>query len=87
MPRDREAPTVVIVHGAWAEATSWREVISLLHVEGLSVIAVQNPLSALADDVDAVTRAIDRRAVRSYLSVMDTVGLSSRRPELRALLH
>ena len=59
MPRDR-APTVVIVHGAWADATSWREVIALLHVEGLTVVAVQNPLTALADDVDAVTRAIDR---------------------------
>ena len=56
MPRDREAPTVVIVHGAWVDGTSWREVIALLHVKGLSVIAVQNPLSALADDVDAVAR-------------------------------
>ena len=60
MQRD-PAPTVVIVHGAWADATSWREVIALLHVKGLSVIAVQNPLSALADDVDAVTRAINRQ--------------------------
>ena len=60
MPRD-PAPTVVIVHGAWADATSWREVIALLHVKGLSVIAVQNPLSALADDVDAVTRVINRQ--------------------------
>ena len=61
MPRDHEAATVVIVHGAWVDATSWREVIALLHVEGLSVIAVQNPLSALADDVDAATRVIDRQ--------------------------
>ena len=61
MPRDHEAPTVVIVHGAWADGTSWREVIALLHVEGLSVIAVQNPLSALGDDVDAVTRVLKRQ--------------------------
>jgi len=61
MRRDREAPTVVIVHGAWADGTSWREVIALLHVEGLSVIAVQNPLSALGDDVDAVTRVLKRQ--------------------------
>jgi hypothetical protein len=32
----------MIVHGAWADGTSWREVIALLHVEGLSVVAVQN---------------------------------------------
>ena len=52
---------MVIVHGAWADGTSWREVIALLHVEGLSVIAVQNPLSALGDDVDAVTRVLKRQ--------------------------
>jgi pimeloyl-ACP methyl ester carboxylesterase len=52
---------VVIVHGAWVDGTSWREVIALLHVKGLSVIAVQNPLSALGDDVDAVARVIKRR--------------------------
>lgn len=60
-PRDRETPTVVIVHGAWADGTSWREVIARLHVKGLSVIAVQNPLSALRDDVDAVARVIKRQ--------------------------
>jgi pimeloyl-ACP methyl ester carboxylesterase len=61
MPRDLKAPTVVIIHGAWVDATSWREVIALLQVEGLSVIAVQNPLSSLADDVDTATRVIDRQ--------------------------
>ena len=59
--RDREPPTVVIVHGAWADGTSWREVIALLHIEGLSVVAVQNPLTELGDDVEAVTRAIGRQ--------------------------
>ena len=61
VPRDGETPTVVIVHGAWADGTSWREVIALLHVEGLSVIAVQNPLTALGDDVDAVARVLKRQ--------------------------
>ena len=54
-------PTVVIVHGAWVDGTSWREVIALLHVKSLSVVAVQNPLSALQDDVDAVARVIKRQ--------------------------
>jgi pimeloyl-ACP methyl ester carboxylesterase len=53
-------PTVVIVHGAWVDGTSWREVIARLHVKGLSVVAVQNPLSALQDDVDSVARVIKR---------------------------
>ena len=61
IPRDLNAPTVVIVHGAWVDATAWREVIALLQVTGLSVVAVQNPLSALADDVDAVTRSINQQ--------------------------
>ena len=51
----------MITHGAWADATSWREVIALLQARGLSVIAVQNPLSALADDVDAVTRVLNHQ--------------------------
>ena len=51
----------MIAHGAWVDAASWREVIALLQVKGSSVIAVQNPLSALADDVDAVTRAINHQ--------------------------
>ena len=57
MSRDHKAPTVVIVHGAWVDGTSWREVIALLHVKGVSVIAVHNPLSALGDDVDAEVAA------------------------------
>jgi hypothetical protein len=36
---------VVIAHGAWIDATGWREVIALLQAEGLSVMPVQNPLS------------------------------------------
>jgi pimeloyl-ACP methyl ester carboxylesterase len=51
----------VIAHGAWADATSWREVIALLQAKGLKVVAVQNPLTALADDVDAVTRVLDHQ--------------------------
>jgi pimeloyl-ACP methyl ester carboxylesterase len=61
MPRDLDAPTVVIAHGAWVDAMGWREVIALLQLKGLSVIAVQSPLSSLADDVDAVTRAINQQ--------------------------
>ncbi len=60
-PRDLESPSVVIAHGAWADATSWREVIALLQARGLGVVAVQNPLSALTDDVDAVTRVLDHQ--------------------------
>ena len=55
------APTVtnvVLVHGAFADGSSWSKVIPLLEAKGLHVTAVQNPLSSLADDVAATKRAI-----------------------------
>jgi pimeloyl-ACP methyl ester carboxylesterase len=49
---------VVIVHGAWADGSSWSKVIPLLQSKGLHVVAVQNPLTSLAEDVAATRRAI-----------------------------
>jgi pimeloyl-ACP methyl ester carboxylesterase len=49
---------VVLVHGAFADGSSWDRVIPLLEAKGLHVTAVQNPLSSLADDVAATKRAI-----------------------------
>ena len=51
--------TVVLVHGAFADGSSWNKVIPLLEAKGLNVVAVQNPLSSLDADVDATKRAID----------------------------
>lgn len=50
--------TVVLVHGAFADGSSWAKVIPLLQAEGLNVVAVQNPLTSLGDDVAATQRAI-----------------------------
>ena len=52
-------PTVVLVHGAFADGSSWNAVIPLLQAKGLKVVAVQNPLTSLADDVAFANRAID----------------------------
>jgi pimeloyl-ACP methyl ester carboxylesterase len=52
-------PSVVIVHGAFADGSDWARVIPLLQAKGVSVTAVQNPLSSLGDDVAAAKRAID----------------------------
>jgi pimeloyl-ACP methyl ester carboxylesterase len=49
---------IVIVHGAWADGSSWSKVIPLLQTKGFHVVAVQNPLTSLADDVAATKRAI-----------------------------
>jgi len=56
---DSERPTVVLVHGAFADGSSWNRVIPKLHAQGLNVISVQNPLTSLADDVAATRRALD----------------------------
>jgi pimeloyl-ACP methyl ester carboxylesterase len=49
---------VVLVHGAWADGSSWAKVIPLLEKAGLNVVAVQNPLTSLSDDVATTKRAI-----------------------------
>jgi pimeloyl-ACP methyl ester carboxylesterase len=53
-----EARNVVLVHGAWADGSSWAEVIPLLQAAGLKVTAVQNPLTSLDDSVAATRRAL-----------------------------
>jgi len=52
-------PTIVLVHGAWADGTGWQHVIPLLEDDGYPVIAVQNPLISLANDVETTKRVID----------------------------
>jgi len=52
------AKSVVLVHGAFADGSSWDAVVPLLQAKGLKVIAVQNPLTSLADDVAFTKRAL-----------------------------
>lgn len=51
-------PNVILVHGAWADGSSWSKVIPLLARQGLSATAVQLPLTGFDADVAAVQRAI-----------------------------
>ena len=59
--KPRPDPTVILVHGAWADGSSWAEVIARLQERGVSVVSVQNPLTSLADDVAPVSRAVSRQ--------------------------
>ncbi|WP_145543495.1 alpha/beta hydrolase [Yersinia frederiksenii] len=43
---------ILLVHGAWADGSQWRYIIPALHAMGHRVIAIQNPLTSLADDVE-----------------------------------
>ncbi len=53
----RSVKNVILVHGAWADGSSWSKVIPLLEARGLKVTAVQLPLTSLADDVATLKRA------------------------------
>jgi len=52
------AKNVVLVHGLYADGSSWIDVIPYLERAGLQVTAVQNPLTSLADDVAATRRVL-----------------------------
>jgi pimeloyl-ACP methyl ester carboxylesterase len=51
---------IILVHGAWADGSSWSGVIPVLAAKGYHVVAVQLPLTSLADDDAATERAIAR---------------------------
>ncbi len=68
--RSKPKPRIVLVHGAWADATGWQELIPLLEREGYPVIAVQNPLTGLADDIATTKRLIDAESVKGPVIVV-----------------
>jgi pimeloyl-ACP methyl ester carboxylesterase len=51
---------VVLVHGAWADGTSWGKVIDALKADGVHVVAAPLPLTSLAEDTAALDRALER---------------------------
>src|SRR5262245_66302154 len=50
--------SIVLVHGAFADGSSWAKTIPILESRGFRVTAVQNPLTSLADDANATRRII-----------------------------
>jgi pimeloyl-ACP methyl ester carboxylesterase len=52
--------TVVVVHGAWADGSSWQAIVGPLEDHGLNVIAAPIPLTSLSDDAAALKRTIAR---------------------------
>jgi pimeloyl-ACP methyl ester carboxylesterase len=53
-PQDGSRPTVVLVHGAFAESASWNDVIGRLQDQGYTAIAAANPLRSVASDAEFV---------------------------------
>lgn len=60
MAETKMAPTFVLVHGAWADGSSWRKVIEGLEAHGAKAAAAPLPLTSVSDDI----RALDRRLAR-----------------------
>ena len=56
---DANRPIIVLIHGAWADASGWDQVIALLQRQGFAVRAVQNPLTSLPNDVLNTKRVLD----------------------------
>jgi pimeloyl-ACP methyl ester carboxylesterase len=54
----KRTTTVLLVHGAWSNASAWSKVLPLLDEAGVSAIAAQLPLASLPDDVATLKRAI-----------------------------
>jgi pimeloyl-ACP methyl ester carboxylesterase len=52
--------TVVLVHGAWADGSSWAKVIGPLAADGIKVVAAPLPLTSFRDDVSALDRTLER---------------------------
>jgi len=51
----------VLVHGAFADGSSWNKVIPILEAHGAHVVAIQNSLKSLKEDADSAERAIDQQ--------------------------
>lgn len=52
-------PTIVLIHGAWADGSCWQEVIPILQKSGYKVVAAQLPLANFAEDVSFAKRVIE----------------------------
>ena len=54
------AVSVVLVHGAWADGSSWAKIIAALAADGIPAVAAPLPLTSFQDDVAALDRALER---------------------------
>lgn len=60
MSGSKERTSVVLVHGAWADGSSWSDIIGPLLSKGLDVLAAPIPLTSLSDDLAALDRTLER---------------------------
>ncbi len=82
--------SVVLVHGAWADGSSWAKVIGSLAEEGIGVAAAPLPLTSFRDDVAALDRTLARAAgpviVVGHAYAGAVIG-ATRNEKVRALVY
>lgn len=61
MTKDKTETTVVLVHAAWADGSSWNKVTGVLQNKGLKVVAAQIPLTSFSDDVAVLRKVLLRQ--------------------------
>jgi hypothetical protein len=82
--------SVVVVHGAWADGSSWSKIIRPLTADGIAVSAAPLPLTSLQDDVAALDRALERApgpAVLAGHAYADAVIAATRCDKVKGLVY
>lgn len=91
-PATAAKPTIVLVHGAFADASGWDAVIRILQAKGYEVSAVQNPLTSYEVDVEMTKRLIDAQkgatvvVAHSYGGAVITEAAAGN-PNVKALVY
>ena len=89
-PQNVSRPTVVLVHGAFAESASWNDVIGRLQDQGLTVIAAANPIRSVSGDAEFVAsifEAVGGPIVAVGHSYGGTVITNAARDNVKALVY
>jgi pimeloyl-ACP methyl ester carboxylesterase len=82
--------SVVLVHGAWADGSSWSKIIAPLAAHGVGVSAPPLPLTSFGDDVAALDRALERARGPVVLAAHAYAGAvigATRSDKVRALVY
>jgi pimeloyl-ACP methyl ester carboxylesterase len=86
------AAAIILVHGAFADASSWSKLTPILEHDGYSVTAVQIPLTSLPDDIATLKRALEGQkgsvvlVGHSYGGAVIT-GAAASNPKVKSLVY
>ena len=86
----RDSLSVVLVHGAWADGSSWAKVIGPLAAQGVPVLAAPLPLTSFAEDTAAVERTLERVSGPAVLvghAYAGAVIAAARNEKVKALVY